>query len=207
MLSVHDFTARMLGLRESQFVGLRAITEPDWAKRRNNPYAKTVLQVSRANGGINWRYAAAVNRQRGREGKPVDFRSDARAWGNPVALSPLVVHLMDTAEFYLEMKRERVERWYFDIETLKQVPEAEVLPYLRRRKPSRQNLDREVTLRDYRLDHIAEITIKGETWKIDPCWWKLMALRSIWQPPAATPEQVPDPTAPQKQRKTPAKKK
>ncbi len=203
MLSCHDFTARLLALRETQFIGLRAITEPDWATRRNNPFVKTVLQVSRANGAINWRYARSVNRQRVREDKHPDFKSDERAWGNPVALCPLVVHLLDTAHFYLEMKRERVERWYFDVDTLKQVPETEVLPYLKRRKPSRQGLDREVILRDYRLDHIAEITINGETWKIDPCWWKLMALRSIWQPPAVAPEQVP----PAASRKKPAKKK
>ena len=178
MITLEELTIRLLACQETQFVGLRAVHEPDWSiTSKRNPFVGKVLKLSRANGAINWRYTRAVNRQRKREDKPEDFQAVERTWGNLIRYSPLVIHFDEGPQFYLEMKRERVERWYFDSSTLELIEESEILPYLTKRAKSRQKLNREVVLRDYRLDHIAELTINGETWQIDPCWWKLKALR------------------------------
>lgn len=179
MITLPELTSRLLDYRLCRFVGLLAVHTPEM-RQRNNPFAGKVLKLSRVNGCVNWKYAAAVNRQRKREEKPADFVPAERVWGNRITQCPLVIHLSDRAHFYLEMKRERVERWYFDTESLQPIPEVELMPYLPRRAKSRQKLDREVCLRDYRLDHIAELTVDGETWAIDPCWWKLKALRHAY---------------------------
>lgn len=179
MISLHELLERLLVFPQCHFVGLLAVHEPEM-KKRNNPFRGQVLKISRVNGAINWRYARAVNRQRVREDKPADFAASPRTWGNRINGCPLVVHMMDGPQFYLEVKRERVERWYFDRNTLQPIPETELMPYLPRRAKSRQKLDREVVLRDYRLDHIAEMTINGQTLRVDPCWWRLKALRNSY---------------------------
>lgn len=183
MITLHEFTQRLLDFSACHFVGLRAVHVPEM-RVRNNPYHGRVLKLSRVNGCINWKYSRAVNRQRKREDKPQDFLAAERVWGNRIGFCPLVIHLLDVPYFYLELKRERVERWYFDNETLQPIPEVELIPYLPKRAKSRQKLDREVVLRDYRLDHIAEMSIDGETWQIDPAWWKLTALRHAYPVPA-----------------------
>jgi hypothetical protein len=186
VITLHELTTRLLAFSATHFIGLRAMHEPQWRFKsaKRNPYLGKVIKLSRVNGCINWRYAAAVNRQRKREDKPEDFVAVERTWGNRIHHCPLIIHLMERPEFYLELKRERVERWYFDTRTLEPIPESELLPYLPKRAKSRQQLDREVILRDYRLDHIAELTINGETWQIDPSWWKLQAIRQAF--PAAS---------------------
>lgn len=189
MILLPELTKRLLAFGPCQFVGLLAVHEPQMRVRKN-PFAGRVLKVSRVNGVINWRYSKAVNAQRARESKPADFVADERTWGNRVQYCPLVVHLQELPHFYLEVKRERIERWYFDRDTLQPIPEIELLPYFPKRLRSRQKVDREVCLRDYRLDHIAEMTINAETWKVDPCWWKLKALRhagTITPPPEPAP--------------------
>jgi hypothetical protein len=180
MFTLAELTERLLAFEATQFIGLVAVHVPQM-KVRKNPFHGKVLKLSRVNGAINWSYGRAVNRQRKREDKPADFKPKERTWGNRINHCPLVIHLQDVPYFYLELKRERVERWYFDNETLQQIPETELMPYFPKRAKSRQKLDREVTLRDYRLDHIAELTIGGETWKVDPCWWKLKVLRQSLQ--------------------------
>lgn len=183
MINIEELTRRLLATSTTQFVGLVAVHEPEMpVKRRTNPYRDKVIKLSRANGAINWRYASSVNKQRKREDKPADFKSDPRTWGNRVNSTPLVIWLMDGVQFYLELKRQNIERWYFHSETLEPIEESELLPYFPKTiKSRRQKLEREVILRDYRLDHIAELTIGGQTWQIEPVWWKLKALRQSLQ--------------------------
>lgn len=186
MITLHELTQRLLDYSLCRFVGLLAIHAPVM-RLRNNPFAGKVVKLSRVNGCINWKYAAAVNRQRKRESKPQDFVAAERVWGNRITACPLVIALQDQPHFYLELKRERVERWYFDNQSLQPIQEAELMPYLPKRPKSRQKLDREVVLRDYRLDHIAELHIDGDTWRVDPCWWRLKALRHAYPFAKGTP--------------------
>lgn len=182
MFTVDQLTERLLATSGTQFIGLVAVHEPDMpVKRRTNPFKGRVIKLSRANGAINWRYAKTVNRQRKREEKAEDFKAVPRTWGNRINDCPLIIWLIDGVQFYLELKRENIERWYFDRDTLAPIPESELLPYFAKRGKSRQKLTREVILRDYRLDHIAELTINGETWKVAPLWWQLKALRQSLQ--------------------------
>lgn len=174
----NELAEKLLHYGSTHWVGLRAVHAPEM-RVRNNPFAGRVLKLSRVSGLINFRYTKSVNAQRKREAQPDDFQAVPRSWGVRIVGSPLVLHFDSGPQFYLEVKRERVERWYFDANTLEPINEADLIPYLpRRRKSKRQNLDSEIVLRDYRLDHIAELSIGGETLAVDPSWWKLQALRS-----------------------------
>lgn len=176
MITLLELTKKLIDLHASTFVGFLHVAEPEMRKA-NNPFIGKVLEVSRVNGTINWQYKRAVNRQRKREGKPQDFKPEPRVWGKRLQCSPLVVHLHDEPFFYLEVSRERIERWFYDIATLKPVPETELQPYFPKRGKSRQGVDREIVLRDYRLDRIGELTLAGETFRVDPAWWQLQCLR------------------------------
>lgn len=180
MLTLPELTKRLLDFPATQFVGLVAVHEP-FMRAKSNPFAGKVLEVSRANGAINFKYSRTVNKQRKREDKPADFVACERVWGNPIQGCPLIFHFSDAPHLYLELKRERIERWFYHSETLEPIAESELTPFLKRRGKSRQKLNREIVLRDYRLDHIAEITINGETLQIDPVWWKLRALRGVFR--------------------------
>ncbi len=167
-----------------EFIGLTAITVPDM-KKKGNPHWDRTVKIARVNGVINWRYSSAVNKQLLREGKPDAFKAYPRTWGQRVNYTPLVVNITDDGEthFYLEVKRERIDAGYFDTETAERVPESELKKWLKPDQESRQGTDKEIILRDYRLDHILELRMQREEYRIVPEWHQL----NTYLPPAAEP--------------------
>lgn len=157
---------RLLATKRHQFVGLVAITEPDM-RVRGNPWAGHARKISWVAGVINARYARVVNRQRKREHKRQDFTASPRAWGVRLPNCPLVEY---EGEHYLEIKVQHRRERFVDRRDRSEIPREELAPYLiAPSKPKRQGLHRSVALRDYRLDHIAQLTIAGETWSVRPC--------------------------------------
>jgi len=151
-------------------VSLSAVSDPR-LKKRNNPYAGRVAKITECTGVINWTYGRTVNRQRKREGKKQDFEAKQRAWGIRVKHTPLVSHVPaggGDVLIYLEVKVQHRSWKFVDTTDLVQIPEADLKSWLPAIKQSRQDVDRDVILRDYRLDHIGEIRIAGETWSVRP---------------------------------------
>lgn len=168
-ITVTEFERRLHAISTCQPVGLTTVAPPTMRKRKN-PFADLIVKVTEVNGFINWTYGKTVNRQRKREGRKEDFKARQRQWGIRIKHSPLVSHVPADGEtrMYLEMKVERRKWRFIHTADLIEIPEADLKPWLPPIRKSRQDVDRDVILRDYRLDHIAEIRIGGETWSVRP---------------------------------------
>ncbi len=175
-LSLRELQQQLTKVSTSQAIALTAIHEPEMRQRRN-PYRGKVLKRSRVNGFINFRYQTTVQKQQKREQLPADFIAAPRKWGQRVRGCPLVLHVADELQLYLEVKIERVERLYFHAETFEPIDEKQLAPYFKKRRPSRQKLNKPVELRDYRLDHVAEVRLAGQIWRVAPVSWLLETLK------------------------------
>jgi hypothetical protein len=187
-ISQRKLESLLFGIANCQFVGLTALTVPDMTKRGNQYFGKTV-KISRVNGPINWRYSSAVNAQLKREGKADAFKAFPRVWGQRINGCPLVCHIPeddDGPRFYLELKLERRDVGYFSTDTHERIPQNVIAPFLKSDSDSRQGTDREVLLRDYRLDHIAELRVSGEEYSIVPLWYEYQIYLPTSQIPPAT---------------------
>ncbi len=133
------------------------------------------LKIARVNGLLGVRYARAVNRQRQREGRPRDaagrvlpFHAEPRAWGTRVesagAKTPLVAH---GDQLYLTIKRQAVLACRYETAAGRPITPTAIEGYLPARDSSaRQQVRRPVVVRDYRLDHLLAITLRGQEFSI-----------------------------------------
>lgn len=172
LLTQTQFQSRLFGLSKATAVGMTAVTVPEM-RAKENPFFGRVVKVSRVNGFINWRYARTVNRQRTREDKTPDFAAVPRSWGHRVKGTPLVA--LVTAEgqtlLYLEIKVQMRSTDFRDRVTGELIGLRDVKPYLiPPAKAVRQQIDRDIVLRDFRLDHIAELRIDAQAWRVRKCW-------------------------------------
>ena len=71
-------------------------------------------------------------------------------------------------QLYLDFKVQYARATYIDRRTKKRIGQDELKQWLPKRRTTRQQLDNEVILRDYRLDHIGELRINGELWTVRP---------------------------------------
>ena len=157
-------------------------------RKRGNPYFSRLIKRAHVNGVIGWWYAAAVNRQRDRERlatvppltdvtprpessrgalSPLPthhFRAMPRTWGNRIPGTPLVAYKQ---HLYLEVKVQVRPRAAYFLLNGTEVTPSNVAPWLLKRRPSRQQLQKEVILRDYRLDHITAMIWAGQTIPIE----------------------------------------
>jgi hypothetical protein len=63
------------------------------------------------------------------------------------------------------------------VETGEVIPPETIKPFLPPlKKNPRQRLNREVILRDFRVDHVAELRINGEVWRVRRPWNQLQKL-------------------------------
>lgn len=171
-LTLPQLTNRLRQVRGVMPVGMTTITEPAMRKRRN-PFVDRVLKITKTNAWIGANYARQVNRQRVREDRTPDFESVPRSWGKRQWRSPVV--LLDTGYgrkyWYLDCRVVARIWTYRDLDTGELIDESDLLPWLIRSRPSRrQRLHKHIILRDYRLDHIAELRINGEVWRPRKCW-------------------------------------
>lgn len=163
--------------RGTQIVSIVTETIPSMNKK-NNPYydkEKGTFRVTKrswVNGMIGWNYSNSVTNQRLREGhESPEFIAQPRKWGERIAGSPFVKH-GDT--LYLELKVERtVERplFYLDGELLVEEYDNDVLEDIKKyikipKQAMTQETDKEIILRDYRLDNILSIRCGGQDYRI-----------------------------------------
>ena len=146
-------------VKGATFATLVTETDPK-LKKTGNPFGE-VRKVSRVNVTLGFQYENAVNRQREREGSEPDFEAAPRQWGRKI--SPMFVE--HKGELYLETKVERsIETKYLD-SLDREIPAEALKPFLpSRSESSRQETEKEIIVRDYKLASIASLTVRGESY-------------------------------------------
>lgn len=158
---------RLRKTSDCTFISLRAVVSPTMSKT-GNPFHGRVLKVVSAAGTINLRYARAVNLQRSREQKPADFKARERSWGTKLPDCPVVeyTHEDGATRFYLDFKiQSRVDQ-YREIETGRLITKDQLEPWLRPPQKTRQGVEKRIAWRDFRIDRIVEMKIKGDVWQV-----------------------------------------
>ena len=152
-ISLVELQNRLDQLKGARVVSFIARTKPEMRKT-DNPYWERVTKVSKVVGMVNWIYQNSVNRQRIREDSEPDFEALPRSWGERIHGKPFVTH---KDNLYLEVKVESaIQTQYF----VDGVPvEREVIAEWLRpsSEPIRQELEKPVILRDYKLENIRQI--------------------------------------------------
>jgi len=139
------------------------VTETDPRLRKTGNNLGPVRKASRVNVTLGFQYDKAVNRQRTREDGTADFEAAPRAWGQHI--TPMLIE--HKGKLYLETKVERsFEATYLDTQG-KVIAKDKVKPFLPNRSSnSRQKTDKEIIVRDYALNSIRSISLKGETYVV-----------------------------------------
>lgn len=162
----------VLNIRGCRPVSFVAETTPEL--KTGNPFGGTtrthrLRKMSRVSGMIGFRYENAVNNQRGREESPIDpitgevetFVAEPRKWGVRRAGSPFVDH---KGVEYLEVKVERSLQCEYRLDDGTPVDAATVAQWLPEKEEGRRQMVRRVvSIRDYKLENLREVTINGQT--------------------------------------------
>ena len=152
----------------ARFVAIDAVTDPKLLKKdrvtgQPNPYVGLVKQ-SRVFGLVNWVYTQSVNNQREREGSAPDFVAEPRQWGQRIAGESFVEH---KGQIYLEMKVQRSLGYRYVMPDGAEIAKEAVEPYLPKKSDgARQELERPVILRDYRVDSIRSVRYNGRRYRV-----------------------------------------
>lgn len=171
VIKASELVKLLSGNLGAKMVTIISSTEPPMRKTAN-PFYGRVRKISRVNGVIGWQYESAVNRQRDREQRPENadgtiehFFAEPRKWGERLPGSPWVSHKQ---QMYLELKVERVLGHEYRCDG-KPIDVAELEPWLQRKtgESSRQGVEKEIILRDYRLDSILAVTFGGKQYLIE----------------------------------------
>jgi len=178
-----ELETMLRGLDRPLIATLLTDVEPEMVKKDRetkepNPYLGRVRKQSRVNGIIGaWNYTNAVNNQRMRESDaetveeveavPI-FEALPRAWGERLTGTALVHH---KGQYYVEVKVERAIETVYMIDG-RPASEAEV-EAIRRYLPKRENegqrqeVEKIVVLRDYKLDSIKAVRVGGEQYDVN----------------------------------------
>jgi hypothetical protein len=154
----------LLEIRGASFATITTRTDAR-LKKTGNPFGH-VEKVSRVNVTLGFQYAGSVNRQRVREDETPDFVAMPRQWGERSKLSPLLIE--HKGKFYLETKVERSLSHEYRTEQGSILSDEEVRPFLPARGASRQEVEKEILVRDYALDSIVGISFKGQDYVVAP---------------------------------------
>ena len=151
------------------FVTIVARTSPKMYAK--NPFATAgieVIKVSSVNGTINFVYENAVNNQRSREDLDMDFQAFPRKWGQRLfdgnRCLPLVEH---KGEYYLELKIQKSLGYHYENAATGEIIDTELVnPHLYQPGPSRQGVEREIILRDYKIANVMTIKLHGNEYSL-----------------------------------------
>lgn len=143
-------------IKGTTFVSIETKTVP---KLKSNPFTR-LEKVSKVAGAIGFIYENSVNNQREKEGLNKDFKAKPRKWGVKIPHTPLV---KNKDKYYLEMKVQNSSSDYF--ENNQRIPLDKVVPYMYTGS-SRQNVSKEVILRDYLIDNITRIKLNKEEYNV-----------------------------------------
>lgn len=168
----HELVDLLLSQRGAFPATIEAVTEVRLPKK--SPLFGT-RKVARVNGIFNFLYESAVNRQREREGQPLDssgnpepFQAAPRQWGERIrredgTVTPLVRH---KDRYYLEMKVEKSlgHSYHLHNAILDNKEIEELLG--KKEEGGRQEVASPVLVRDYSIDSIRTIRMCGELYEV-----------------------------------------
>ena len=158
-----NLESMLADIKGATFATLTTSTDPRLKKTGNT--LGTVRKVSRVNVTLGFQYEAAVNRQRTREGLEADFEATERQWGEHI--SPMLIE--NNGKKYLQTKVEKsLETKYVDAKG-QELSSETVAPFLpARSKNEHQETEKEILVRDYKLESIIGISFKGEEYVLIP---------------------------------------
>lgn len=160
IIGQNEFKGLFRENRGAEVVTITAVTKVELTAEGKAALG-VVWKRSVVNGMVNWKYENAVNNQRGREGLEKDFVAFPRKWGQRVEGTPFVEH---KDKEYLELKvQNSLGHEYLDSDG-NVLDRAAVEQYLRPKGASRQGVEREVILRDYSLENLRAVNMRGETY-------------------------------------------
>lgn len=158
-ITKQELREMLLNSPGTNIVTVLAATKPKVIK--DAPFTN-LMKFSQINGIIGFNYVNAVNNRRHKEGKEKTFTASERIWGECIGKSAVIHH---NGLDYLEIKVEKsAGRFFADNDKI--IPEEQVKPYLIDRKPTNQDLEKPVILRDIRFDNIRSIKIAGKEFEI-----------------------------------------
>ncbi len=148
------------GIKGTTFISADIVTEPKMRKT-DNPYLGAT-KVTTLSGAINFDYESSVNNQLERENKETDFRAAPRSWGQHV--DNWVEH---KGKYYLPIKVQGHSDAIFIHEGNK-IDKDVLKPFLyESHKPhTQEELDKEITVRDVKIESIRAIRIKGDEYLV-----------------------------------------
>lgn len=169
-ITLDELVSRLDGLKGARVVCFISRVVPAMTGGKSCPFYGRVQKVSKVRGMVNWIYQNSVNRQRIREESEPDFVPLPRSWGERIAGKPFVVH---KGNRYVEVKVESVLNTVYLVDG---VPaDEEVMGELRKwlkesSEPKRQQLEKPVILRDYKVENIRQIDgLPSETRESEYC--------------------------------------
>lgn len=159
-ISSAAFVSMLYSLKGATMVSFIASTSPKL--RTGNPFPG-VRKITKIGAVLNFNYASAVNRQREREGIVPDFIAEPRKWGIRIEGTPVVSH---NGKFYVEAKVEHSEIISYIMPDLSTVDEQEVANWLPSRHGGRQHVEKTIILRDFSIENIRSMRMKGNEYVI-----------------------------------------
>lgn len=159
-----ELLEKLQSLRGATFATLVVNVEPSIKCPKTSGMGGRIRKRSKVNVTLGFIYANSVNRQREREGNESDFQVNPRKWGERIKGTTLVVH---KGQYYLETKVEKVYETEYFLDG-KLIEKEKIKDFLKESAPQpQQELEKEIILRDYRLDSIESVTINHETLKVE----------------------------------------
>ena len=168
-VSYTELIELLCGIDHAIPIGVVTATEPKMRKTNNEFYGR-VTKITESNVFTNVDYAAAVNRQREREGATPDFTAAQRAFGDRIRVNgrPTCVIEYDKKDgqhvnylevhFYGHLKTE--SRYLLDGRT--PIDKSEFREFLQiPAKADRQALETDRIVRTYDIRNVIEVRING----------------------------------------------
>lgn len=160
-ISKENLVKLLKSCKGSTFVTIQTVTKPTFSGGMSCPFVGAI-KISRVNGCIGFNYENSVNNQRAREGSEKDFEAKPRTWGHRIPGTPLVKH---KGSYYLEMKVEKSESPVYILGTYL-LDNNDIKPWIPK-QTSRQEVEKPVILRDYKIDSIQKIVINKQEYIVN----------------------------------------
>ena len=141
---------------------LRKTSREDGSRR---PWEK-VFKMAVVNGMIQVDYESCVNLQREREDKPTDFEARARVWGQKVGGS-LLTHTVDGEERkYISFNPRNCLSVAYEDNEGNEITKQQLESFEYPKSETRQDVDKEIIWRTYKVDSIIALAADGFIWQI-----------------------------------------
>jgi len=172
-----DAVTLFMNQNSATIATLETETIPDMVKKDRitkepNPWSGRVTKQSRVNGIVGaWNYTNSVNNQRVRESNAEtvaeveavpEFTAEPRSWGERLPNTGLVKH---GENYYVEIKVQRAIETTYMVDGRPATSEelSDIKRYLpQKTEGTRQEVEKPVILRDYKVDSIKSVRINGQ---------------------------------------------